>query len=163
MKTILVPIDFSDITGKVVDMAVSLATAFGSRVILVHVVEPEPQFVGYDPGPLSVGVSIPGDPEADRRRLDEIRKKFGSTDVLPINTQGSIPDEILDLAREHSADLIVIGSHGHGALYHLIVGSVANAILKQAQCPVLIVPSGHRAPAGACRGASGRVGAPAGA
>ena len=144
MKIILVPIDFSDVTGKVVDTAASLAGALGSRVILVHVAEPEPQFVGYDPGPLSVRVAVAGDIHADQRRLEALKQKFGAADVVAFHVQGSIPDEILGLAREHGATLIVMGSHGHGALYHLLAGSVTTAILKEAPCPVLIVPSDGR-------------------
>jgi len=147
MKTILVPIDFSDVTAAVVDTSSSLATAFGGSVILVHVAEPEPQFVGYDPGPLSVRVAVAGDIHADQRRLEALKQNFGPADVLALHVQGSIPDEILKLAREHAATLIVMGSHGHGALYHLLVGSVTNAVLKHAPCPVLIVPSSHPAPA----------------
>ncbi len=141
MKTILVPVDFSDVTDNVVEMAASLAGAFSSSVILVHVAEPEPQFVGYDPGPLSVRVEVARDIQADRRRLEALKQKFGVPDVQAFDVEGSIPDEILRLAGEHRATLIVIGSHGHGALYHLLAGSVTTAILKHARCPVLIVPS----------------------
>lgn len=142
MKTILVPIDFSDVTGKVVEIAATLAGAFGSRVILVHVVELEPQFVGYDPGPMSVvGVAVPGRVHNERRRLEALKSKFGTADLLTLVVEGSLPDEILNLAREHAATLIIMGSHGHGALYQLLCGSVATAVLKDAPCPVLIVPS----------------------
>jgi nucleotide-binding universal stress UspA family protein len=141
MKTLLVPVDFSDVSGKVIETASSLAEAFGSRVILLHVAEPEPEFVGYDPGPLSVRIAIAGDIHADQRRLDGLKQKFGIPDVQAFLAQGSIPDQILDLAEEHAADLIVIGSHGHGALYHLFVGSVTTAVLKEARCPILVVPS----------------------
>lgn len=141
MKTILVPIDFSDATDCVVDTAAAVAAAFGSRVILVHVAEPEPQFVGYDPGPMSVRVSVARDIHADQQRLEAVKKKFGAADVLALQVQGSTPEEVLRIAKEQGASLIVIGSHGHGALYHLLVGSVTTGILKGAPCPVLIVPS----------------------
>jgi nucleotide-binding universal stress UspA family protein len=143
MKTILVPIDFSDVTGKVVETAAALAAAFGSNVILVHVTEPEPQFVGYEPGPLSVRVAVAGDIATDRR-LDALKHQLGAADVLTLHVEGSIPDEILSLAREHGATLIVMGSHGHGAFYQLLAGSVTTAVLKDAPCPVLIVPSDRR-------------------
>jgi nucleotide-binding universal stress UspA family protein len=147
MKTILVPIDFSDVSGKVVETASSLAEALGSRVILVHVASAEPEFVGYDPGPLSVRVAVAGDIHADQRRLEALKQKFGApAGVLALHVQGSIPEEILELAHEHAAGLIVMGSHGHGALYHLFVGSVTTAILKEAPCPVLVVPSDRRLP-----------------
>jgi len=115
-------------------------------VILVHVAEPEPQFVGYDPGPLSVRVAVAGDIHADQRRLEALKVKFGGAEVLTLQVQGSTPEEVLDLAKEHGATLIVMGSHGHGALYHLLVGSVTGAILKAAPCPVLVVPSDRTGP-----------------
>jgi nucleotide-binding universal stress UspA family protein len=146
MKTILVPIDFSDVSGKVIETAADLARAFGSNVILVHIVEPEPEFVGYDPGPLTVRVAVTTDIRADQRRLDALKQEFGGSEVLALQLQGSIPEEILKLAREHGATLIVIGSHGHGALYHFLVGSVTMAILKEALCPVLVVPSDRSKP-----------------
>jgi nucleotide-binding universal stress UspA family protein len=142
MKTLLVPIDFSDVTARVVEMAAALAKAFGSRVVLVHVAEPEPQFVGYDPGPLSVRMAVAEDLHADQPRLEALKKEFGEAEVLALHVQGSIPGQILELAREHGAMLIVMGSHGHGALYHFLAGSVTTAILKDAPCPVLVVPSG---------------------
>ena len=140
MKTILVPVDFSDVTGKVVATASALAAALGSRVLLLHVAEPEPQFVGYDPGPMSVRVAVAGDMQAEHRRLEGLKTHFGATEALALQVQGNTPSKILALAAEHSADLIVMGSHGHGALYHLLAGSVTTAVLKEAKCPVLVVP-----------------------
>jgi nucleotide-binding universal stress UspA family protein len=145
MKAILVPFDFSDVSAKVAQSASLLAKAFGSRVILVHVAEPEPEFVGYDAGPLTVRVAVAHDIHADQRQLEALKLEFSGVDVLALHVQGSVPEEILDLAREHEATLVVMGSHGHGALYHLFVGSVAGAVLKDAHCPVLIVPGDRRA------------------
>ena len=99
MKTILVPVDFSDVSAKVVETASLLAKAFGSRVILVNVAEPEPEFVGYDPGPLTVRVAVTHDIKADQQRLEALKRQFEGIDVLALHVQGSIPDEILDLAR----------------------------------------------------------------
>ena len=55
--------------------------------------------------------------------------------------EGSVVEEILKMAAEISADLIVMGSHGHGAVYNLLVGSVTEGVLKVGQCPVLLVPA----------------------
>lgn len=141
MKTLLVPVDFSDVTEKIVATAASLAELLGCRVILVHVVEPVPEFVGYDPGPLSVRVATPVDLGADRDRLEKLKERFGKTEVLAVQADGSTPERILALAAEHGADMIVMGSHGHGALFHLLAGSVTTAVLKAAPCPVLIIPN----------------------
>lgn len=139
MKTLLVPVDFSDVTAKVTDAAASLAAALGSRVILVHVAEPEPQFVGYDPGPMSVRVAVAGDMHADHRRLERLKAAFGTTEVLALQVQGTTAEKILLLAQEYGAGMIIMGSHGHGALYHLLAGSVTTAVLKDSPCPVLVV------------------------
>lgn len=143
MKTLLAAVDFSDVSGKVIETAASLAAALGSRVILVHVAEPEPQFVGYDPGPMSVRVAVAGDIHAEHRRLEEMKARFGATEVLALQVQGTTAEKILSLAREHDAEMIVMGSHGHGALYHLFAGSVTTAVLKESVCPVLVVCYKH--------------------
>ena len=79
--------------------------------------------------------------KADLLRLQALKQKFAGDDVMALQVEGAIPDEILSLAREHEASLIVMGSHGHGALYRLLVGSVTNAVLKAGVCPVVVVPS----------------------
>ena len=146
MKTILVPVDYSDVTQRVLETAVSLACAFQGRIILVHVIEPAPQFAGYDPGPLSVPMDIPPAMPGDPARLEALKRQCGGAlEVATLEVRGSAPDEVLKLAREHGADFIVLGSHGHGAIYQLLVGGVADAVLKTAPCPVLIVPNGRAA------------------
>ena len=144
MNSILVPVDFSATNGKVVETAASLGRELHARVILAHICEPQPQFTGYDPGPLTignaVGVAVPADPIADRKRLQIYDPVFEGLDVLRVCNEGSISEEILSLARDHNVDWIVMGSHGHGALYHLVAGSVTNAVLKGSPCPVVIVP-----------------------
>ena len=55
--------------------------------------------------------------------------------------EGSVVEEILKTAQEISADLIVMGSHGHGPVYHLLVGSVTEGVLKAGLRPVLLVPA----------------------
>lgn len=142
MNTILVPVDFSDVTSRVVQTARSLAKAFGSRLVLLTVAEPEPDFVGFEPGPVTVRQSVARDFKAERQRLEEIRTAAsqGGIEVQAFHIQGPSVEKILQEAEDHKASWIVIGSHGHGALYELLVGSVANGVLKGAKCPVVIVP-----------------------
>lgn len=145
-STILVPIDFSDVTPVVVQHATELAKAFGGRLILLHVSEPEPDFVGFDPGPQSVRVSVAKDFRTEHHRLDEFKHTLAASglEAVALHIQGPLAEKILSEARQQSAGLIVMGSHGHGALYHLLVGSVASSVLKHAPCPVLIVPAPQR-------------------
>jgi nucleotide-binding universal stress UspA family protein len=53
---------------------------------------------------------------------------------------GLPPDEIIAAVKDHGAELVVMGSHGHGALYHLFTGSAVTGVLKHTACPVLVVP-----------------------
>jgi nucleotide-binding universal stress UspA family protein len=143
MKTILVPIDFSDVTTPVVDAARKFAAALDSRLVLLNVAEPEPDFVGFEAGPPTVRVAVAHDFKAERQRLDEIKTKCAAsgTEVTALHIQGPIVDKILHEAGEQQADLIVMGSHGHGALYDLLVGSVTHGVIKGAKCPVVVVPA----------------------
>jgi nucleotide-binding universal stress UspA family protein len=143
MKTILVPVDFSDVTPRVVDTARSMAKAFAARIVLLHISEPEPDFVGFEPGPLAVRTTVAHDFKAEKQRLEELKTQ-ASTDgleVLALHIQGPLVEKVLAEAEKQNADLIVMGSHGHGALFEFLVGSVTNGVLKSAKCPVLVVPA----------------------
>ncbi|MDR3402382.1 MAG: universal stress protein [Chthoniobacter sp.] len=143
MKTILVPVDFSDVTAQVVETARKFAAAFEGRLVLLNVAEPEPDFVGFEAGPPTVRVATARDFKLERQRLDDLKVKLTTSgcDVIALHIQGPIVEKILHEAGEQQADLIVIGSHGHGAFYDLLVGSVTNGVIKDARCPVVVVPS----------------------
>ena len=139
MKTLLLPVDFSDVSGKVIETAASLAAALGSRVILracgragaaVRRLRSRPdERAGGGGGRYTRRAPAAGGNEG----------AFGATEVLALQVQGTTAEKILSLAREHDAEMIVMGSHGHGALYHLFAGSVTTAVLKESVCPVLVV------------------------
>lgn len=143
MKTILVPVDFSDVTSHVIETATKFATAFLSRVVILNVAEPEPDFVGFEAGPPTVRIAVARDFKAEHKRLDELKSQYAAIglDVVALHVQGPIVEKILHEATEQKADLIVIGSHGHGALYDLLVGSVTQGVIKAARCPVVVVPA----------------------
>ncbi|HWB58730.1 MAG TPA: universal stress protein [Chthoniobacteraceae bacterium] len=146
VHTILVPIDFSDVTPNVLDTARTLALAFKSRIVLLHIAEPEPDFVGFEPGPVSVRSSVAKEFHTQHKQLDETKHALAAAglDVTALHIQGATVEKILHEATQQNAGMIVLGSHGHGALYKLLTGSVAAGVLKSAKCPVLVVPSGAR-------------------
>jgi len=151
MKTLLAPIDFSDATQPILAETAKLAAAFRARVVLLHVVEPVATYmpVGASMDVLTTAPNPePQDVESINRRLeslaDRIKASAASVDCRAVI--GLAIDEILTCASEEKADVIVLGSHGHGALYHLFSGSVVTGILKRAQCPVLMVPVKSPAP-----------------
>jgi nucleotide-binding universal stress UspA family protein len=143
MKTILVPIDFSDISQKVVETARQFAAAFQARLFLLNVAEAEPDFVGFEAGPPVVRATMARDFKVERQKLDDLKAKLvaGGTEVTALHVQGPIVEKILHEAGEQSADMIVMGSHGHGAFYDLLVGSVTHGVIKEAKCPVVVIPA----------------------
>ena len=145
-RTILVPLDFSDVTPRVIEVAKEMAQAFGGSLVLLHVAEPEPDFVGFEPGPQPVRMSVARDFRAEHQRLEELKSEFAAAglQVTALQIQGATVEKILHAAEQHGAGLIVMGSHGHGALYELLVGSVTHGVMKGAHCPVVVVPSASK-------------------
>jgi nucleotide-binding universal stress UspA family protein len=143
LKRILVPIDFSQVTNTVIKAAIGQAQAFGAMINLVHVAEPEPDFVGFKPGPDSVRKSQVKKVCDFRHELyvykEQLEKAGIKTKALMI--QGPTVEKILQEATRWKADQIIIGSHGHGKLYKLLLGSTSAAVVKKASCPVLIISS----------------------
>jgi nucleotide-binding universal stress UspA family protein len=147
MKSILVPVDFSDVTLKVVKAAVYLAKPFQSQITLMHVAwtEPAPEIIDFGAGPNLVPPPVVDDQEiidAKKKKLVELEELVTSVGLTAttIELQGPPVEQILAQAETARVDLIVIGSHHHGALYHLFEGGVTEGILGRARCPVLIVP-----------------------
>ena len=142
MKNILVAVDFSAGTAGVVGAALSLAQAFRSSVRLVHIAAGEPDFIGYEPGPQVVRDIVAHRLKEEHRQLEELEKIFRSEGLtVAALLIGGIPvDKIVKEAAEFHADLVILGSHGHGPLHDLMVGSVTAGVLRKARCPVLVVP-----------------------
>lgn len=143
MKTIVVLVDFSDLTFKVLKQAHTLARAFDSEVIILHA-DPEARVVGttaeageifVEPSPESVQLA-----QAKLKELMDSLAKFG-VNVSAEGLRGPTVEQVLLEAKRLNADLIIIGSHHHSALYNLLVGSVTHDVLKRSHCPVLVVPS----------------------
>jgi universal stress protein A len=146
MKTILVSVDFSDVTLKVVKAAVHLAKPFQSKIILVHVFEGvPPPIMGMGGGPDAVPVPqnlqpiSPPDFTPKFARLQEMISSIGLESTI-VELEGIPANLILSQAENSRVDLIVLGSHSRGPLSHLFLGSVADGVLQWAKCPVLIVP-----------------------
>lgn len=144
MKTILVPIDFSDAVPRVIDTATAMAKPLGAGIVLLHVAAAEPEFIGYEPGPASVRNAVARELVEERREIEKIEKsiKQAGVPVRALVIQGFPADKIVAEAEKLNADSIIMGSHGHGLLHHLLVGSVTEGVLRKARCPVTIVPVG---------------------
>ena len=142
VRNIVAAIDFSGVTDAVLTEARRQARAFGAKLWLVHVQPPGSEFVGFEVGPTSIRQSVAGELRQEHRRLqqyaDSIRDE--GLDVTAMLVPGPAAEKILAETQRLHADRVVLGSHGHGALYHLLVGSVCEAVLRKAPCPVTVVP-----------------------
>lgn len=150
MKTILAAIDFSPAADSVIHQGIQLAQALKTRLVVLHVIQP-PVFIA-GAGPVSDGAAVTAAAEkaADRRLAQLVaglRKEYKRIETKRLT--GLPVDLILEAASSLPAEHIVIGSHGHGAVYDLLVGSTASGILKRAKCPITIVPAVDRAAGGA--------------
>jgi nucleotide-binding universal stress UspA family protein len=138
LRTILHPTDFSPRSDHAFRLACSLARDHNARLILVHVMPP--LVIG---GELGV---VPVEPEGlDRALMDQLNQLQPADTHLPVERyllQGNAADEIIRLAREKECDLVVMGTHGRTGLDRLLMGSVAEIILRNAPCPVLTVKVG---------------------
>jgi nucleotide-binding universal stress UspA family protein len=146
MKRILALIDFSEVTPAVVKIGREMARAFNCELLLLHVAEFESEAnegeVREDP--LQEMVSGRSH-HREMEILAMMMKKEGVSAVTQI-VRASLPRDsvtrkILQESTRLSPDLIVVGSHGHGRLYQLLAGSVADTVVRKATCPVVIVPS----------------------
>lgn len=145
IRKIMVPVDFSDGSAAAMAQAAVFAKTFGATIELVHVWSP-PAMV---PMPLVVGVAGIEQPMS----LEELARTTAGTQMKDlveglrkqgIETSarvaiGSPAHEIVDLATLGHIDLIVMGTHGRTGVAHALLGSVAEKVVRRAQCPVLTV------------------------
>jgi len=139
---ILVPIDFSKFSDNALAYACAFAEQFGSELHLLHVLQ---DVVAMMPEP---GLFVPpsGDwledlEKSAREELDKLpgSDAAGKLTVVREVRQGAPFVEVIHYAREHGVDLIVLGTHGRSGLAHVLLGSVAEKVVRKAPCPVLSV------------------------
>ncbi len=135
---ILVPSDFSDASRKALRYAARFAEQFGSRIILVHVLEPamSPDFTTF-PLALDEDKVI----EAARNRLLHLARGFLNERQIDsaIVRRGSPFHEIAEAAQELRVDLIILATHGYSGIKRALLGSTAERVVRHAQCPVMTV------------------------
>ncbi|WP_035610389.1 universal stress protein [Haloferula sp. BvORR071] len=146
MKNIVAAVDFSNATPGVLDSAAQMAKAFGAALHVLHVVEPEPSYTAYGFTPDEFPAIHLFQEEARKRataRLNELLGKVSSD--VPNTTvhlaEGSPLHAVLDYVKKFSVDLVVVGAHGHGAMAVLLLGSVAEGLVRKAVVPTLVIPA----------------------
>ena len=146
MKIIVAAVDFSNATPGVLLNVRKLAKAFGSQLHLIHILEPQVPYTAYGFTP----DEFPAVPFYDdeiriraTRRLDELKEELAADvpDVITRLVDGSPLHTIVEYVKEVKPDLVVLGAHGHGVVASLLLGSVAEGMVRKAVVPTLIVPA----------------------
>jgi nucleotide-binding universal stress UspA family protein len=145
MKTLLAPIDFSAASGSLLQAATSLAQSLGARLVLLHVLQPvapigDPMMM---PDMAQVAAMQKTAEQDARAQLARAVEEVAAQGVAVESEfrDGPASAIILERASALPADLVIMGSHGHTALYDLLLGSTSHAVLKKSPCPVVIVPA----------------------
>lgn len=146
MSLLLVSVDFSKGTHLLLSAAATMAKELGATLQLVHVVEPVSAYIpvgpsvdAFSPPPIEMTVNTT---EIQEKRLADLAAEISpeGIETESVILTGIPSEEILAQAEICKPRFIFLGSHGHGELYHLFSGSVVNGVLKQAKCPVVVVP-----------------------
>jgi nucleotide-binding universal stress UspA family protein len=146
MKTIAVGIDFTDVKDKVIEAAVSLARAFEGTLHLVHVCAPEPALVGYS------GYTYPGIDEREHElqvEKEELRKIVDGLKAEGLAVHGYMKSDetekgLIEFAEHRNAEVLVIGTHSRNLLSRVLLGSVAEGVVRKCPIPVLVVPNSEK-------------------
>jgi nucleotide-binding universal stress UspA family protein len=139
---LLVAIDFSAVTDDQLRVATRLAGPGGSIHIL-HVAEPDPSFIGLEAGPPEVQEQVAREFRQEQETLEAMaaRLREAGHAASARLVRGPTVQTILEEAGTLGADVIIVGSHGRGKLFDLVVGSVSAGVIRKAAVPVLVVPS----------------------
>lgn len=135
-KRIVVAVDFQEPSVAALEYARSLARTFGSSLSVVHVIQPVASEIYVYSTDLVQNW--------ERVAYERLRELYPPAERTALQGRAEVRvgypvDEILTFANERDADLIIVGTHGRGALGHLLLGSVAERVVRRARCPVLTV------------------------
>lgn len=147
LTRILCPTDFSEVSTTAEAYATALAHHYGAALHLLHVDPPTPVMSPY--GEIPVDIRLFEDQRQQAQAdLAAARARAQAAGVAAdASIRGGYPArEVLAVAAEEHADLIVLGTHGRGGVEHLLLGSVAEKVMRKAPCAVMVVPAGAHAP-----------------
>jgi len=142
-KKILIAVDNSICAEKAAKTGYEMAAKFGADVALLNIIEPAPATVNpeFTLAPALMEI-YDNSEENSQTLLQEISKKYGNgIPTVYLTSLDTATHGIIQQSEEWGAELIVIGTHGRGGLYHFLMGSVAEHVARKAACPVLIVPN----------------------
>jgi nucleotide-binding universal stress UspA family protein len=158
MQKLLAAVDFSKITDAILDQAATLAKTLNTKLWILHVTSNETQAIPYEATQYSSYspeyIGLPGDVQLARDlSAEEIKREHAhllavssklrndGIDAQAVLVKGDAAKLIVEKAADLGAELIILGSHGHGLLHKALLGSVSESVIRHAHCNVLIVPS----------------------
>lgn len=146
-KTILAALDLSEASGAILRQVAGLAQALRARVWLIHVAEPDPEFVGREVDPEVMRDDLAEEYRKEHRELQRLAEDLRNDglETTALLVRGPTAEKILEEARRLRADLIVVGSYGKGGVRRLLFGSTSEDVLQSAGVPVLVVPTHEQA------------------
>ena len=143
---ILVCVDLSDSTEEILKKVEELCRPLNAKVWLLHNAMPEPDTLEFKVDPIEARESLAKKFHQQHRRIQEFAERFrkSGVDATALLVHGKTVDTILKEAADLDIDVIVVGSHGHGAMYQLLVGSISEGVLRRSKRPVLVIPTHER-------------------
>ena len=140
--SLLVALDFSAVSDGQLEIVSRLARP-NREIFLLHVAEPDPSFIGMEAGPHEVRDQVAREFQREHERLQAMAERLREAghEATALLVQGPTVQTILKEAEKVGAEVIVVGSHGRGKLFDLVVGSVSAGVIRKAKVPVLVVPS----------------------
>jgi nucleotide-binding universal stress UspA family protein len=145
LKKILVPIDFSDCSKKALQYALPLANQHAASLTLLYVVPTVSyaagEYGGIDYVPIEADMRANAEKELAKLAVDEVRNTVDTETIVRTGSPGRV---IVEAAKSLPADMIVISTHGRTGFKHVFLGSVAEDVVRQAPCAVLVVREQER-------------------
>lgn len=142
MKNLLVALDFSPVTPVLLEQTRQIAKLFDSQVWLLHVAQPDPDFIGYETGSQTQRNHVADHLREDHQKLHQFGETLRSEgiDTTALLIQGATVEKILQEAKKLEITLIIIGYRHHNPLQKIFKENIQESILQQSNCPVLVVP-----------------------
>jgi nucleotide-binding universal stress UspA family protein len=142
IQNILVAVDFGDGDQILLDYALQVAQKFNAKLWILHVAAPDPDFVGYEPGPQYIRDFRADDLKQEHKTLHTYAAKImdAGTSSEALLIQGQTVETILNEAIKLEADLFVVGTHKHGFFYNMVNENPTLELIKKSKIPLLVVP-----------------------
>ena len=140
---LLVAVDFGVYTEKILKQVKEIAKPLQASVWLIHNAEPAPGVLEFKTDPLSARESLAKKFHQEHQQIQKVAEQLRAEglDATALLVHGASVETILHTAEKLDVNMIVIGTHGRGAMYQLILGSVSEGIIRNSKRPVLVIPT----------------------